>query len=334
MILNLLSKGPTDLARCNQPVTENESDREAFAGGILYRAAHIAGSPGLAGDPGRSVHGEAGTSRLGLRPEGTPVIIRAGSPAADEVEFTVSPAEDTPLPTKEVITAALRRKFSLDLDLPAFYRFVKTIPPLARLLVQQTGLRPILKDTLLEALCLAIIDQQVNVSFAARLKHRLLETYGRLYQVDGHELWLFPSAEELAALDPHALHPLQFSRSKSSYIIDLARRFLAEPHWESLGGTDEEIVERLCTLRGVGRWTAEYAAMMGLGLTDTLPAADIGLMRMVQRVYGLAERPTEDQVRKIGRDWSPWRGLVTFYLWHQEDAENATIATATATNNT
>ena len=74
--------------------------------------------------------------------------------------------------------------------------------------------------------------------------------------------------------------------------------------------------------------------MMGLGLTDTLPAADIGLMRMVQRVYDLPERPTEDQVRKIGRDWSPWRGLVTFYLWHLEDAENATITTATASNNT
>ncbi len=306
MILHLRSNGPTDLARCNQPVTENQSDREAFADGFLYRVARIAGSP---------------------------VIIRVGSLADDELEFLVSPAEDTPLPPKAAVTAALRRKFSLDLDLPAFYRFVKQLPPLARLPARQTGLRPILKDTLLEALCLAVIDQQVNVAFAARLKHRLLETYGRLYRVDGHELWLFPSAEELAGLESHALHPMQFSRSKSSYITDLARCFLAEPYWDALDGTDEQIVERLCSLRGVGRWTAEYAAMMGLGLIDTLPAADIGLMRMVQRVYGLAERPTEDQVRKLGRDWSPWRGLLTFYLWHQEDAENTVTATATATKN-
>jgi len=306
VILKLRSKGLTDLARCNQPVTENQSDRVAFADGLLYRAARIAGSP---------------------------IIIRAGSLTDDELEFLVSPAEDTLLPPKAAVIAALRRKFSLDLDLPAFYRFVKRLPPLAQLPARQMGLRPILKDTLLEALCLAIIDQQVNVAFAARLKHRLLETYGRLYRMDGHELWLFPLAEELAGLEPHALHPMQFSRSKSSYIINLARRFLAEPYWESLSGTDEEIVERLCTLRGVGRWTAEYAAMMGLGLTDTLPAADIGLMRMVQRVYGLAERPTEDQVRKIGRGWSPWRGLITFHLWHQEDTENTVTATATATKN-
>ena len=132
---------------------------------------------------------------------------------------------------------------------------------------------------------------------------------------------MFPASGELARLDPLALYPLQFTRNKSRYIIELARRFLSEPHWETLTGPDEELVSRLCTLRGVGPWTAEYAAMVGLGLVDTLPAADIGLLRMVRRIYHLAERPTEKQVRELGQDWSPWRGLVTFYLWHQEDSE-------------
>ncbi len=295
LTLRLRSMGPTELARCNQPVTESQSDREAFADGLLYRAGRIAG---------------------------VPVIIRAGSLAVDQIEFTVTPAGDTPLPPEKTIAATMRRKFSLDLDLPAFYRFVKRLPPLAHLPARQAGLRPILKDSLLEALCLAIIDQQVNVTFAARLKHRFLETHGRLYRVEGHELRLFPAAVELAALDPHALYTLQFTRNKSRYIVELARRFLTEPRWETLAGADEEIVTELCTLRGVGRWTAEYGAMVGLGLVDTLPAADIGLMRMVQRTYGLARRPTESQVREIARDWSPWRGLVTFYLWHQEDSEN------------
>lgn len=295
-VFTLRSKGPTDLERCIQPVTESQSDRAAFDGRLLYRAVRISG---------------------------VPIILRAHSPAGDEVEFLVSPAADNGLPPDDVIIAALRRKFHLDLDLPAFYRFTARIPLLHQLPHRQNGLRPIIKDSLLEALCLAVIDQQVNVTFAARLKHRLLEACGSLYRVDGHDLWLFPSAEELAFVEPEKLHRLQLSRSKSDYIINLARRFSAEPEWESAAGADEEIVERLCTLRGVGRWTAEYAAMMGLGLLDTLPAADIGLMRMVQRVYGLTKRPTETQVRKIGRDWSPWRGLVTFYLWHWEDSENA-----------
>lgn len=295
MTLRLRSNGPTDLARSNQPVTENREDRAAYLDGTLYRASRI---------------------------DGVPVVIRARSVTTDELAFEVSPAEDIPLPPPEVVQAALMRKFSLGLDLPAFYRFVGRHPQLASLAARQTGLRPLLKDSLLEALCLAVADQQVNVAFAARLKHRLLESYGRCYRVDGLDLWLFPTISELAALDPHALYALQFTRNKSSYIVGLARQFLAEPHWAFPTGSDEEVVQQLCGLRGVGCWTAEYAAMVGLGLVDTLPAADIALMRMVQQVYGLAERPTESRVREIGRNWSPWRGLVTFYLWHLEDTKD------------
>ncbi|MCH7858923.1 MAG: DNA-3-methyladenine glycosylase 2 family protein [Candidatus Marinimicrobia bacterium] len=295
LTLRLRSNGPTDLARCNQPVTENQKDREAYLDGTLYRASRI---------------------------DGVPVVIRARSVATDELAFEVSAAEDSPLPAPEVVQAALKRKFSLDLDLPAFYRFVSRFPQLAPLAARQNGLRPLLKDSLLEALCLAVADQQVNVAFAARLKHRLLESYGRCYHIDGLDLWLFPTIDELAALDPHALCALQFTRNKSSYIVGLARQFLADPNWAIHTGSDDEIVQRLCTLRGVGRWTAEYAAMVGLGLVDTLPAADIALMRMVQQVYDLAERPTDSQVREIGRNWSPWRGLVTFYLWYLEDTKD------------
>jgi DNA-3-methyladenine glycosylase II len=290
--VRLHSKGPTNLALCAQPVTENQADREAYANGILYRAAWIAG---------------------------VPVIVQAGNITETELEFTVTSMEGAALPDDGDAKQALRRKFSLDLDLPAFYRFAAAIPELSHLPDRQRGLRPILKDSLLEALCLAIVDQQVNVPFAAKLKHRLLQTYGKQVQLNGQALWLFPDPGTLARLEPHALRPLQFSHRKSSYIIGLANTFMNEPDWEVLSGTDEDIVSRLCTLRGVGRWTAEYAAMMGLGLVDTLPAADIGLMRMVQRVYQLPDRPGEQQVREIARDWSPWRGLITFYLWHQED---------------
>ena len=275
-------------------MTESITDRGACVQGILYRAARI-----------REV----------------PVIIRARSITADEIEFVVDTAEDLPLPPRELLAAALKRKFSLNLDLPSFYQFVHRIPELSHLPDHQAGLRPILKDSLFESLCLAIIDQQLTVSFAARLKQRLMQSYGRSYQTNGLELWLFPTLNDFDRLPPDALRILQFSRNKSSYVIDLARRFRAEPAWEQIQGTDDEIVDRLCSLRGIGRWTAEYGAMMGLGRVDTIPAADIGLMRMVQRTYHLPARPSEAQVRSIGQCWSPWRGLVTFYLWHQEDTQ-------------
>ncbi len=295
IIIRLRSNGPTDLRLCNQPATEMAVDRAAWRDGALYRAGRIAG---------------------------VPVLMRAHALAEDQIEFRVWPAEETPVPDKDIIAAALRRKFSLDLDLPAFYRFVESQPKLQDLPVRQRGLRPILKDSLLEALWLAVMDQQVNVAFADQLKRRFLDAYGQCYRLDGLDLWLLPTVEQIAALDPHALHPLQFTRNRSSFIVGLAQRFLAEPHWEALQGPDDEVVRELCRLNGVGPWTAEYGAMVGLGLTDTLPAADIGLLEAMQRLFDLPERPTPEQVRRLGRDWSPWRGLITFYLWHQYEMED------------
>ncbi len=292
--LQLRCNGPIDLAFCNQPGTELLSDRAASRDGAIYRAGRIAG---------------------------VPVLLRAQSINEDEIEVQVSPADDIPLPAEATIAAALRRKFSLDLDLPAFYDFLNTHPGLQSLPVRQRGLRPILKDSLVEALWLAVMDQQVNVAFAGRLKRRFLETYGRCYHLDGLELWLLPTIEEVANLDPHALCPLQFTRNRSSFVIGLAQRFLAEPQWEALQGTDEEVVRQLCRLRGVGPWTAEYAAMVGLGLVDTFPAADIGLLDAARQLFELPKRPTAEQVRKLGQGWSPWRGLVTFYIWHQYEME-------------
>lgn len=293
--IRLQSNGPTDLRLCNQPATEMAVDRAAWREGALYRAGRIAG---------------------------VPVLMRACSLAADDIEFQVRPADATPLPDEATIASALRRKFSLDLDLPAFYQFIETHPQLRTMPVRQRGLRPILKDSLLEALWLAVMDQQVNVAFADRLKRRFLDAYGQCYQLDGLDLWLLPTVERIAALDPHALHPMQFTRNRSSFIVGLARRFLAEPQWEALQGPDDEVVRELCRLKGVGPWTAEYGAMVGLGLTDTFPAADIGLLEAMQGLFNLPERPTPEQVRQLGRDWSPWRGLITFYLWHQYEMED------------
>lgn len=295
----LQSNGPVDLEASNRPFTENREDRNAFANGTLYRVSRVAG---------------------------VPVILKAWVTGENEIEVEVTPAEGGDSPPGPIVEAALRRKFSLDLDLPAFYAFLASIPQLSSLAAHHRGLRPILKDTLLEALSLAIADQQVNVAFAAELKQRLLSTHGKCYKVDGQSLWLFPSADELAGLDEFALRPLQFTRNKSRYIIGLAREFTRDSSWARLTGTDEEIVSRLDQLMGVGRWTAEYAAMIGLGLVDTLPAADIALMRMVQQTYELPERPDEQALRKIGEQWSPWRGMVTFYLWRQEELIEEALA--------
>ena len=68
-------------------------------------------------------------------------------------------------------------------------------------------------------------------------------------------------------------------------------------------------------LRGVGRWTAEYVLMRGLGALDELPAADVGLQIAAERVFGLAQRPNEKELRALAEPWSGWRTYFSFDLW-------------------
>lgn len=250
-----------------------------------------------------------------------PVLFKARSNDDNTVDVTVLPAEAQPLPSGPATERALRRKLSLDLDLAQFYQFAATIPQLPDFGIRQRGLRPIIKDSLLEALTLAVMDQQVNIVFAATLKKRFLERYGRCYEFDGIKLWLFPTPEEVTRLTIEELKTIQLTGSRSGAIIGLAQEYLAGKRWPDTAGSSDAVVKALCTLKGIGPWTAEYSALVGMGLLNTLPAADVALMRIIKKLYGLFARPTEKGVRELAEHWSPWKGLVTLYLWQREEME-------------
>ena len=228
-----------------------------------------------------------------------PVLFKARTIGDSTVEVSVLPAESQPLPPAPVIESALRRKLSLDLDLETFYQFTAAIPQLPDMTAKQRGLRPIIKDSLLEALVLGVMDQQVNVPFAAKLKGRFLERYGSCYELDGIKLRLFPQPARLAKLAVDELKTIQLTGNRSKFIIGLAQQYLNSTNWPSLVGTADEVMKNLCALEGIGPWTAEYCGLVGVGLLDTLPAADIGLMRIIEKLYGLSTRPTEKEVRAI-----------------------------------
>ena len=219
---------------------------------------------------------------------------------------------------KSAIAEELKLKFGFHQDINAFYEFARRDPKLWDLVNRLVGLTMFQKSTPFEALVTAITDQQLNTTFSAELKRRLITSYGRRWTAGAADLMSFPEPSQLATLRSDTLRPLQYSGSKSRYIIGLARGVVSGdyPLHEWSGLDDEELLERLMSIHGVGRWTAEYAAMVGYGRVDIVPAADIGLQRAVQPCYGFDHRPTEAEVRDLSESWRPWRGLVTYYLWH------------------
>lgn len=219
----------------------------------------------------------------------------------------------------EDAVAAVRRIFSTDEAIGLLEHVAAADPVLGRLVRRFRGLRPVLIPDPFEALVWAIIGQQINITFAAKLKRALVERFGGVVRLGETELPVFPTAETLAALDHERdLLPIQFSRQKSRYTIELARAVCeGRIDLAAVGRLpDEEAIAELTRLPGIGRWTAEYALMRAYGRRDAMPAGDGGLKQIVGREYGLGRLATEAEVRAAGEKWAGWRGYAAFYWWY------------------
>ncbi len=218
----------------------------------------------------------------------------------------------------QAVTRLVRRTLNLDLALNRWYNQIRPGDPMHELIEQLHGFKPIAKPTIFESLVSAILEQQLNVKFACTLESRLIRKYGTLLEAAPGSLWLFPTPKALASLACEELKPLQISSSKSRYIIDIAARIaegsLDLESWHEL--PDDELMRNLLSLRGVGRWTAEYVAMFGYRRYNHAPAADIGLRNAVTALTGSEKQLSEKATRAYMDQWVDYRGLATYYIWH------------------
>lgn len=199
-----------------------------------------------------------------------------------------------------------------------FYQHVsKTDPALAKVTRELKGLRPTLSPTLFETLVFAIVGQQVNLNFAYICKAALEDAYAVKTTFNGRQWMAGLTPDNFAKVDTGNLRAMKISRNKAAAILELAEVFRTVPiDHDTLSGMNQtEIIDSLTALKGIGRWTAEYALLRALGATDVLPAGDAGLRNAIHRLYGHEEKPAEDEIRRIGEKWSPYRALATFYLW-------------------
>ena len=78
---------------------------------------------------------------------------------------------------------------------------------------------------------------------------------------------------------------------------------------------DEQVIETLTKVKGIGRWTAEMFLIFTLNRPDVLPVDDFGLQKAAQKVFNLRALPDAKKLRKLAEPWKPWRSIATWYLW-------------------
>jgi O-6-methylguanine DNA methyltransferase len=185
---------------------------------------------------------------------------------------------------------------------PALRRLVDRVGPF--------GMRLARTQSLFHALAHAIVYQQLNGRAAATIFARVCALFPR-----GHE---GPTAEHILRASDDKLRGAGLSRSKLLSLRDLARRSrageipeLAEVHRME----NEEVIERLTAVRGIGRWTVEMLLMFRLGRPDVLPADDFGIRKGFGAVFKKGTMPTREELEARGARWKPYRTVASWYLW-------------------
>lgn len=258
------------------------------------------------------------TYRRVLVVEGRPVdvaVIQAGPPEAPRLEVTARGAALTAHERREV-RGALERLLGVRVDLAGLYRLAARDRKLGSLVLRFRGIKPPRFPTLFETLGNAIACQQVTLSLGILLLNRLARAYGSSSDGEGGSSYAFPRPEELAAVSQQDLRSLGFSRQKSRALIELARA-IAEKRLdlnELTGLEDEVAVAQLRELHGVGRWSAEYVLLRGLGRLHVFPGDDVGARTHLQHWLGRVESFDYGTVRTALRRWKPYAGLVYFHL--------------------
>ncbi|HET7507755.1 MAG TPA: DNA-3-methyladenine glycosylase [Solirubrobacterales bacterium] len=157
------------------------------------------------------------------------------------------------------------------------------------------------------ALLRAIVGQQLSTKAARTIYLRVLDLFGGTT----------PTPEQLLEASEEDLRGCGLSGRKTEYVRDLARHVLSgELELDRLPDLDDEqVIEEIVAVRGLGRWTAEMFLLFHLQRPDVLSGGDLGIRKAIQVEYGLEEMPTPTRVLEIGEPWRPHRSLASLYLW-------------------
>ena len=254
----------------------------------------------------------------GLVLNGKPVeiaVIQIGSMTMPRLQATV-----TGVPSghnvRAGVTETLNRMLGLQANLKGFYRHAANDARLSILARRFRGVKPPQFPSLLEALVNGIACQQFSLAAGIQILNRLSEKFGMSVTETGIRIHAFPRPEDLAALKPEPLRNLGFSRQKAGAIIELSRAIVAGNLGRDgfLSLDDGSAVQQLCRLRGVGRWTAEYVLLRGLGRLHIFPGDDVGARNSLRKWLGLRKPLDYDGVRRLIARWEPYAGLTYFHM--------------------
>jgi DNA-3-methyladenine glycosylase II len=198
----------------------------------------------------------------------------------------------------------------------AHRHLASTDPRLAALIARSLryNIKPALSIRPFDALAESIAYQQLSGKAAATI-------FGRVRALFPKRKWLDP--DQILATPAETFRAAGLSRAKTAALKDLAAKTIdgTVPVGRALiRMNDDEIIARLTTVRGIGRWTVEMLLLFDLGRPDVWPVDDYGVRKGFAKTFGKRKLPTPKQLMKFGEKWRPYRSVAAWYFWRALDA--------------
>lgn len=220
--------------------------------------------------------------------------------------------------SKQFISDYIIEWFDMNRNIQPFYDLLQKDGRLAYMAGNFKGLRLLGIENLFEAICWCVIGQQINLTFAYKVKRRLIEKYGKKIEYGGESYYIFPDSDTLANVDVKELQAMQFSKQKIDYVIGTAKSF-------SNGTLSKKTIEELpdfasrkkalTNQKGIGVWTANYVLMKSLKEPECITHGDIGLLNALANHNIISERSELDKIAALFATFKGWESYLVFYLW-------------------
>lgn len=216
---------------------------------------------------------------------------------------------------ESALRSTIENMLGLKIDLRDFYAFAAKQKIFRTLTNAFRGFKPVRYPTIFEALLNAISCQQVSLNVGMMLLNRLAQNFGRAPAANPSARSC-PSPADLAGIAPGSLHAFGYSQNKERAILELSRAVASgELDLESFRALDDAAaLEKLLAIRGVGRWSAEYVLLRGMGRLNIFPGDDVGGWRNLQKHLHLRARPDYAKTRKLLASWKNYAGLLYLHF--------------------
>ena len=219
--------------------------------------------------------------------------------------------------TRDEASHIMIRMLGVDRSVVSFYEMAGHDPLLAPLIEKFRGMRIPQAASVFESLAMSVLGQQISSQVARALRTGLIDAYGTSIEVEGVSYTAFPRPDDIADQGEDALRAIKFSARKAEYLVDISAQIASgDLDLEALrDASDDDAVEALMKLRGIGPWTAHWMLIRAFGRSDGFPHGDLALQRFMGQLMNKGVRMDAHDALTASERWSPYRSYVTTYLF-------------------